>query len=161
LAQEERKATKERQKRDGTYRSGMNMEEGAVDGYTLDELLAAAAATPKKETSQAPRSQVLCPFCNKKGHKTTKSKHCLKNPNAIKAKEKTAHVDEDLISPPLPDDDDESQLPNGIAFDDASDASRMDLRPLQDDVPSDRSDVEEFFDAGTWSDSEEDEDRVI
>lgn len=157
LATEERKAKTAGAKRDGTYRSGMNVEEGAEDGYTLDELLAAAgepddsgAATKTRK----PRKVVVCPHCFKKGHSTTRSKQCLMNPKNKQAQ--TAPVVAVVAPASLPEEEEDDGACNGIGFQDMDDADRMDTFPLTDDLPSDVSDIEQFFDAGTWSDEDED-----
>jgi hypothetical protein len=148
LAAEERKTKTAGAKRDGTYHSGMNVEEGAEDGYTLDELLAAAAFG--KTAKKPPRKKILvCPHCYKKGHSTTQSKHCLMNP-------KISPVVNPALAAATPDDDEDDNQCNGIGFEDMNDADRMDGLPLTDDPPSDVSDMEDFYDASTWSDSEND-----
>jgi hypothetical protein len=152
LANEERKARAERAKREGNYRSGMNMEEGAVDGYTLDELLAAAAAptVATAATKNKRRYDVVCPRCQLKGHTTIRSKHCLMNPKNIKKGDST---------PPPSATDTDTAVPEMMG-----DADRIDACPLQDDPPSDASDLEAFFDADSWSDSESngiDKDQLI
>jgi hypothetical protein len=72
LRLQEQQTKKAASKRDGTYKKGQNMEEGGADGYTLDELLAAAAAKPSVK-----RQHVVCKHCKKAGHSTTRSKKCL------------------------------------------------------------------------------------
>jgi hypothetical protein len=59
LATEARKTKTAGAKRDGTYRSGMNMEEGAEDGYSLQELLEAATLKPVASTKK-PRKELVC-----------------------------------------------------------------------------------------------------
>jgi hypothetical protein len=160
LANEERKAKGERAKRDGTYQSGMNMAEGAQDGYTLEELLSAATAAPSEPTTtttttngtkSCSRKQLVCPHCLLKGHSTKRSKHCLMNPaNPANAK--------GPATTPAPSSSNE-ELDDEICVADMGDADRMETCPLQDDPPSDVSDVEAFYDASTWSDSEDEADQ--
>jgi len=71
-------ARKERARRDG-YKSGMNLE-------TIDVgpgVVASVDAQPKPRAKR-PMSVCLHPFCQKRGHETTKSKHCLANPDRLK-----------------------------------------------------------------------------
>jgi len=71
-------ARKERARRDG-YKSGMNLE-------TIDVgpgVVASTDAQPKPRAKH-PVNVCLHPFCQKRGHKTTKSKHCLANPDRLK-----------------------------------------------------------------------------
>jgi hypothetical protein len=64
LKEDELIARKERSKRDGTYKRGMNVSAGAADGYTEEDLLlAAAAAKPGRKVR-------VCPHCGLKGHTT-------------------------------------------------------------------------------------------
>jgi hypothetical protein len=135
LAEDEKTARKERSKRDGTYTSGMNMAAGGADGYTLEELLQAATAKPKKQ-----RVATVCPHCKLKGHSTTRSSKCLYH------KSKPA---------PVPETDPSSLLQ--VLQDRAEDIDDHAAFALQEDTtPSDDDEFAEFFDAGTWdSDAEE------
>jgi hypothetical protein len=125
LKEDEKIAKKERSKRDGTYRTGMNVASGAADGYTEQELLEAAKMKPKSTT----RSRV-CPHCGLKGHTTKRSLKCLKHPSAI--------------APPV-----QADVP--ASNDIADDLYRFDGMQLDDDSDKDL----EFHDAETWSDSEQ------
>lgn len=157
LATEERKAKTAGAKRDGTYRSGMNMEEGAEDGYTAEELLAAAAEKPdgKSKSNRQARKEIVCPHCYKKGHSTTRSKHCDKNPkNKERAEESTTPPVVAPVAAATPPEEEEDEQYNGLGCEDMNDADRMDRCPLQDDPPSDASDIEQFYDADSWSDAE-------
>jgi hypothetical protein len=161
LASEERKTKTAGAKRDGTYKSGMNMEEGGHDGYTLDELLAAAAVddTANGNKNKTPRKKVLiCPHCYIKGHSTTRSKHCLMNPKNLA---EAAPVLATTVAIPAPEEEgDDDQCNTGIGFADMNDADRMDVLPFTDEPPSDVSDIENFYDASTWSDSEDLDTRI-
>jgi hypothetical protein len=175
LAAEERKARSEANNREGTYRSGMNMEEGAVDGHTLAELLAAAAADPnnplphpalatrKKASRRISASSVICPLCNKRGHKTAKSKHCLKNPINIPKSDIDGGEAAIIPSAPVQDPTVAVQDPTvatNNAFDDIDDADRADHWKIQDEPLSDVLDIEQFYDAAEdWSDIEEEQER--
>jgi hypothetical protein len=86
LKKAEADAKKSAINRDGKYQSGMNMAPGSADGYTAEELLAAAAKKPKGDK--------VCPFCQKRGHKTQRSTKCLYYNKPLP----TATVD-----PPTPD----------------------------------------------------------
>jgi hypothetical protein len=66
-------AKKERAKREGTYKSGMNMDAGGVDGYTEQDLLQ-QQARKKRRTDN---SNSICRHCGLQGHSTTRSRSCL------------------------------------------------------------------------------------
>jgi hypothetical protein len=143
LKEDEIVARRERSKREGTYRSGMTLEEGAADGYTLEELLQEAAtkkprASSKRTTS---KSTATCKHCGKQGHTRKSHNDCDKNPKNFAtptpnvAASAAAAIDYGPVN-------------------DAEDADKYDAMPLTNDVPSDASDIENFFDAGTWSDEE-------
>jgi hypothetical protein len=72
----ERQAKVEFNNREGSYKSGQNIEPGAVDGYTLDKLLAAAAAPAAKRPKKKTRVAIICPYCQRCGHKTNRSSKC-------------------------------------------------------------------------------------
>ena len=82
--------------------------------------------------SKKSRKDVVCPFCGKRGHTTKRSKHCDKNPNNELATDPTTN-------------------------DEADDIDAMDRLPLDggNDGDGDDSDMDLFFDVGTWSDEEE------
>lgn len=69
LKEDTRIARKERARREGTYRTGMNLD-GDDDDDTMQQ-----PVTKKRRV-------YVCshPFCLKKGHATTRSKKCLANP---------------------------------------------------------------------------------
>ena len=135
LKEHEATAKKERAKRDGTYKTGLNMQEGAVDGYTMDDLMMPARKHRRSH------KDIICPHCNRKGHSTTRSRQCLYHNgmprNIPLAAASMAVVDENAQR------------------DDADDLDAMDSMPLQDDPPSNMS-ISEFKDAGTWSSDDED-----
>ena len=66
LKEEEEKAIRARDKRDGTYKTGGNLDPEGFDG----------GSKGKRKSSGRP----TCPICKQKGHKTTKSKQCFGNP---------------------------------------------------------------------------------
>jgi hypothetical protein len=139
LKLDEQIAKKERAKRAGTYVSGINVAEGAQDGYTLEELNAAGDGNERAPSKHRARKDVVCPHCQLKGHSTKRSKHCTMNSKF------------GLPPPPV-------SAPAIQAVNDADACDKDDHFPLQDDIPSDgdMSDLEGFFDAGTWSDSDKD-----
>lgn len=59
-----------RQKRAGTYKRGMNLDDDEDDGDTY---------TNTKKS----RKDSVCQFCGLVGHSTTRSKKCLQNPNSL------------------------------------------------------------------------------
>jgi hypothetical protein len=67
-------AKRERFKRNGTYKSGMNMDAGGVDGYTEEELMEIRAARKRPRTTNANKE---CQSCKMKGHATERSSKCL------------------------------------------------------------------------------------
>lgn len=64
-------AVKERARREGTYRRGMNVAEGSSGGFTAEEL----EASRKKKNGK----DVICPHCGKQGHSRRSSKACDKH----------------------------------------------------------------------------------
>jgi hypothetical protein len=56
------------------------MDDGNVDGYTAEELLAAAATNPKgcTKSNASSSKDSVCPHCGKKGHKTSRSSKCTR-----------------------------------------------------------------------------------
>jgi hypothetical protein len=145
LRKHEAQARKEQAKRDGTYQTGVNMQEGVVDGYSeLDILLASAASSKPART---PRILSVCPFCNKKGHKTNRSKKCLfyNKPTTPS----TAAKREDPVARHAEDtkEQDNENLEAAFQMDD-----RMAALQLADD-----DDFAEFVDADTWSTDDEEE----
>jgi hypothetical protein len=146
LAEDEKIARKERSKRDGTYAKGMNMQEGGVDGYTLDDLLQAATSHP---TTKRKKLVLVCHHCGQKGHSTTRSTKCLHHKS-----KPTPEPEADPYTQAMQDRAED--IDNHAGFE------------LQDDTPSDHEDeFAEFYDVGTWEtdDEEEEEDdgmnRVI
>ena len=124
-------AKKERAKRDGTYKRGMNM-----DDIEEDE---------EQQKKPKARKNVVCTHCGKKGHTTTRSKKCLKHKdNLHKNLAGTTVTAETATSDPQ------------VAIADSNDADdidELDAMPLVDDPPSDAS-LAEFADCNTWSDND-------
>jgi hypothetical protein len=74
LKKDEATARQEKRKREGTYKSGINMQ--GVDGYTQDEIDEAN----RSSTSNKRRKPVaICPHCGMKGHATKRSTKCLQH----------------------------------------------------------------------------------
>jgi hypothetical protein len=117
LVEETAIAVKERSKRDGTYRTGQNMDEGGVYGYTAEDLQEPVRKKAKN------RADVVCKCCKKRGHSTARSKDCL----FYKARGPRCPV---AVAP-------------RTAEDDASDISDWDAMPLESEV----SDADLFNDA--------------
>jgi hypothetical protein len=69
LVRDEAVARKERAKREGVYKSGINMQEHDIDGNEEGQQKLAAR--------KINRNAVTCPHCGKKGHATVRSKKCL------------------------------------------------------------------------------------
>jgi hypothetical protein len=134
LKEDEAIAKKERAKRDGTYRTGQNMEDGSDD----------EVERPKKRKVPS-----VCKYCGKKGHTTTKSKKCLWHNNPQGAAAAAAVAAE------------QGHDPTAVLFaalaaeDDADELDNMDSMPLEDDPPSDMS-LAAFQDCGTWDSDNDD-----
>jgi hypothetical protein len=78
LKHDEAQARKERAKRDGTYKRGMNMDEGGADGCTAEDL-----AQPKQKKQRKVNKDIICKHCKLKGHSTTRSRACLMNKDYV------------------------------------------------------------------------------
>jgi hypothetical protein len=134
LRQQEQAAKKERAKRDGTYKTGQNMEAGGADGYTLDELLAAAAKKPRIKRS---RKDAICPLCQKAGHTTARSRKCTYYKVKIESNNEVQPDQENVQMAVITD--------------------RLDSQHLMDD---DSVDQDVFVDAATWDESSLEEERT-
>jgi hypothetical protein len=164
-AADEKAAKMERLKRTArTYVSGQNMDPGGLDGYTADELLAAAAKKPKKVGAQ--QSSNVCPLCGKTGHKTNKSMHCQFYEGTRKPTGKTNKKTAAVLIPTTGANADEQQeqQPGGPetdlnAVEDRQSAVELDAMYSQL-FHDDDSGIEGFIDADTWS-SDEEEDNII
>ena len=132
LRLDEATAKKERTKRDGTYKSGMNMDD-----------------VEEEVQQQKPKARrtVTCAHCGKKGHTTTRSKKCLKHKDNIR--KKSATVTTVVAADPQTVISDNN---------DADDIDALDAMPLTDDPPLDAS-LAEFEDCNTWSDNDGDADE--
>ena len=135
LEEEEAKALRARAKRDGTYKTGGNLEEGGFYG-------------DRKQKAKS-SSNAVCPHCGVKGHKTTRSKKCLANPQ---------HKD---YNPNLvPDSLASNALPQAMTVEEQEaiatqdDVDQMDQLPFVDNLPDIEYENDEFHDCGTWSDDD-------
>lgn len=134
LRNDEIEARTARAKRNGTYRRGMNMDEGdSSDNGKEDD-----GTRGKPQRKKKKRSQVICPFCKKIGHSTTRSKKCDMNAaNVGAAGDGIANL----------------KIDGDVG--DGTDQDAMDSMPLT--YYSDSDGVADlFYDVGTWSDDEED-----
>jgi hypothetical protein len=127
-------AKKERSKRDGTYKSGCNMDAGGVDGYTEDDLL--GPHSRKKRRNATANENAICRHCGKSGHSTTRSKKCLH----YKGGRTPATVAPAAAAAQMPAE--------------ARDYYAYDHLPLQEDPPSD-IDLGVLETAGNYSSDEE------
>ena len=130
-------ASRQRAKRDGTYKSGRNMAPGASAGFTEEELQETTRQRKKKA------SDAVCKFCNRKGHSRRTHRDCGQYTGPPKKKSKQQQLEPDGEGQNL----------------DADEADAMDAMPFDAEPPSEADDDElEFFDAGTWSEDDADDD---
>jgi hypothetical protein len=145
---DEATATKERDKRDGTYKTAQNMEDIVEDDpAATGEGGTSTTATNKKIAAR------VCRHCGKKGHTTTRSKHCSLHPSNV-ARQAGVPTGAAAAAPPTA-----AEL-NDIASAFDSEVEEMDdlyCKPITDDTPSDEDvSISQFQDCGTWSDNEDD-----
>ena len=74
----------QRQKRAGTYRRGMNLDDPEGD-----------TGNDTKTSSKKSKKDVVCQFCQLVGHSTMRSKMCLQNPNRLINQQNYVQRDED------------------------------------------------------------------
>jgi len=142
-------ARKERAKRDGEYRTGMNLETVDVNPEAATSVDASAKATPKR-----PRTVSVCvhPFCRKKGHKTTKSKHCLANPDRLRKEGLEAACLAAVAAVTESENIDGSQdttLVDNNDTDAANDLAEYESQPFEE------FEEDLFYTSGTWSEDED------
>jgi len=117
--------------------------------------------TQQQPTANAVRTVSVCPhpFCGKRGHKTTWSKHCLTNPDRLKRDgleaaclAAVAAIDEA--------DDVEAEAPNNIASNvtGTADKDAADDLDAYKSQPFEEFEDDLFYQTGTWS---EDEDGML
>jgi hypothetical protein len=131
LADDTKIAAKERAKRDGTYKSGTNMQEEEEDEQPD------AQNTKTKRKSYA---RSICPFCGKKGHTTKKSKHCT-----AAANNGTNIAAVDILHPLLAA---AAYNPEDTGLD--ADRDAADDVEAYDSFPLDDDDDASFYDCGTF-----------
>jgi leucyl aminopeptidase (aminopeptidase T) len=126
-------------KRDGTYKTGMNMADESDEEQGNKKPAAATNSAARRRIV----SNSICPHCKRKGHKTKRSKHCLLyNGTPKNVPEVATGTTGTTIANAA-----RNQL-NGAV----EDVDNFDAFPLTDDPPSDLS-FSAFHDAGTWDDS--------
>lgn len=160
-------AKKERHKREGTYRRGMNLDdpygEGQDDG---EECKPPATKKPRGTTNKGQH----CPYCGSKGHVTKRSKNCkapLDGPIRFHKETGLPMIPSEKSAEPIlaanqpGEDDDEEEAPVPLQ-DDADDVEQYDSMPF-DAIPPQEDDDEEdlFVDCGTWSEDEDGDVVVI
>jgi hypothetical protein len=136
LREDEQAATRARNRREGQYKSGGHMQPGGFDA------MGNGSGKPKASTR-------LCPHCGLKGHVTTRSKQCLKNPKnpnygqQTNSPQQIQSASQDAIITEMQPSDDV----------DAHDAMPFDAESLLGvDINEER---DKFHDCGTWSEDEE------
>lgn len=120
LKDDEMQARVQRKKRAGTYRRGINLDDDDDDKNQQE----------RRNAKKKSKRDIVCSHCGRQGHSTTRSKHCLKNPN---------HDTSSTREQP------------------AADVEMRDDGPQDNDDTSSAA-SEMFFDVGTWSDDDEDAD---
>jgi hypothetical protein len=153
LTNDETKAKKECASCAGTYKTGMNMVDGTVHGYTLDDLiLAATTSNNNSNNNNSNRKNSICPHCRRKGNITMRStKKCLHHnrvPTAVPAAAGIPEEEDEQATEPIA-----SAARNSLAQA-ICDMDNYDCYPLTDDPPSNVS-LSAFEDAGTWSEDED------
>jgi len=136
-------ARKERVKRDG-YCHCMNLDDVAVDPNTV------VSGPPKAKRT---RTVSVCPhpFCGKRGHKTTKSKRCLANPDRLKNEGLEAACLAAIAAVQESDDVDNAG-PESLGTDDqdaANDLAEYESQPFEE------FEEDLFYVSGTWSEDED------
>jgi hypothetical protein len=130
-------AQKEQGKRDGTYKTGQNMDHVDDDADMPD--------VPQNVRRKKPIP--VCPHCHKEGHKTTKSKKCLFYNGNNNNNEAAAQTDAQFLAVA-------AEPIHGY------DAKMLDQMPLQDDPPSDVS-FDEFYDADEFQDDDDSDVGIV
>jgi hypothetical protein len=140
------KMERSKRKREGTYKTGQNMAEGGLDGYTEEELLLAAAAQkPSRAQGRVKKNKddkpVKCKHCNKEGHTTTRSHHCLlfKGTTTDKKLKTRTSEDSECVVIPSPSTSTTTTTTGDDAFNESNPADvvdALDSLPLQDEDSS-------------------------
>jgi hypothetical protein len=130
LKEEEAKAIRARHKRDGTYKSGGNLQDGGFEN-----------------TKKPAKGPIVCPHCGHKGHKTTRSKKCLANPS-------NPNYNPNLVPDAIRSAASNKDAVNEVEELERADVDQMDSLPFMDDIPGVDFERDEFHDCGTWSEDD-------
>jgi hypothetical protein len=166
LKQHTRTAKMEFTKCQGTYQSGMNMDD------PFGELLNGGEAPPAAKRTKT-TTRKYCPFCGKTGHMTPRTKNCKEHDNVaatVKYRSDNGSLLTAVAPPqeeqeaPVQDEDIDLLLalaanPSSLDDDDAAaDCERFDALPFDADVNDDESEESiDFHDAQTWDTDDESE----
>jgi hypothetical protein len=123
LKRDEATARHEKSKREGTYKSGINMQ--GVDGYTQDEIDDANKSNKNNKNKRRRTNATICPHCQKEGHSTICSRKCLKYTGT-----KTTAVLEQVCNN---EQDEEFDNGNILPIDASADVDSYDKEPLVED----------------------------
>ena len=139
LRKDKEDAKRQRDKRDGTYKSGGHIaNEGGFDGI--------------EEDTWSKKKKRLCPFCGLARHVTTWSKKCKLHPSNVATN--TAPVPP-AAEPPITESAPMQQ--EMVGLDPSDDIDAYDSMPFDTDLPGmDCEEQDEFHDCGTWSEDEDD-----
>jgi hypothetical protein len=144
-------------KREGTYRSGMNVDDPY--GEVADDEEQARKPAARRINMAASK---FCEYCGKKGHATKKSRKCTFY-SIQSATKRYKRDDGSLLLLPTTaeeaeeDDDDPFVIPPSILDNDHEvDCSANDVLPFDHEVQenNDDSDMDLFHDAGTWEEED-------
>jgi hypothetical protein len=146
-------ARQEHRKQQGaSYQPGQNMDANRADGYTEQDLLTLIEQAKKRPRHNSNNNKATCPFCNLKGHTTTRSSKCLLHSSKNNKKhEPTPGVPIVAKAPPDPPEDETAAL----------NAYKCDaLSAFQLNNAASASSNDTFVDAATWS-SDDDSDKDV
>jgi hypothetical protein len=153
LIKDTRIARKERLRRDGKYKRGMNLDGDDDDNIDVNNQ---QNTTTKKQKTKPTNRTCPHPFCGKTGHSTTRSKHCLANPKRLKDDGLEAACAAAVAAASATNDDPPQIISSHKNDNDAEDLDAMDALPFDaTPPPTDNSDLDIFEDAGTWSEDED------
>jgi hypothetical protein len=133
LSENTKLAKKERHKRAGTYKKGMNLDD------PFDEEAAAAAAAEKAKKKKKKKDEsVHCEYCGRNDHVQRRSKKCLAPKETVKKYRKDGSL---LTGPPLPIEPTSEAAADGL---DQDDCSVMDGMPWDTEYASGPEEEEGF-----------------
>ena len=129
-------AQKERDTREGTYKSGIGMD----GGYTEEDLDNSGGRRRKggKKKTAKEKCDKVCPFCGKEGHVRRSSKHC---DNHVYPKNRRPRPTSEQATANN-DDNQETLAGDALGSAAADDVDALDAMPLDDSSGS-----KDFFDA--------------